>query len=184
MFVLDIDPAHGGETSLEDLESAHGKLPDTLLVETGGGGWHYYFRVDRRIRNGCNTLGAGIDIRGDGGFVVGPGSRHASGRWYEFEAFTMMGLADPPIWLLKELKRKKNGNGKVVQSGELPREVPEGGRNNFLFGEALYMKVRTNSFDRTHIYISALNQFRCDPPVSDDEIDRIVESVFSHQRRR
>jgi hypothetical protein len=43
LVVIDIDPEHGGELSLQALEAAHGALPETGIVRTGGGGRHFYF---------------------------------------------------------------------------------------------------------------------------------------------
>lgn len=40
IIVLDIDPRHGGDLGLEAFEADHGKLPDTPVVLTGGGGYH------------------------------------------------------------------------------------------------------------------------------------------------
>src|SRR5207247_2426317 len=42
IIVLDVDPRHGGDDTLHDRERAHGRLPDTPRVFTGGGGLHVY----------------------------------------------------------------------------------------------------------------------------------------------
>lgn len=69
--VVDIDVKNGkrGEESLNEL----GLDSDTYVVRTASGGWHYYYHYEPGI--GCHTnLMDGIDLRGDGGYVVGPGS--------------------------------------------------------------------------------------------------------------
>ena len=38
IVVIDVDPRHGGDESLANLEAEHGTLPDTILQLTGGGG--------------------------------------------------------------------------------------------------------------------------------------------------
>ncbi len=43
LWVLDIDPANGGDESLRKLEAQYGELPRTIEVITGGGGRHCYF---------------------------------------------------------------------------------------------------------------------------------------------
>lgn len=53
-------------------------------MKTGGGGYHFYFRTENSTGNKANVL-PGIDIRGDGGFVVAPGSKHKSGKYYVIE---------------------------------------------------------------------------------------------------
>jgi hypothetical protein len=44
LLVLDVDPRHGGDEALRDLEAQHGPLPDTVRALTGGGGVHLVFR--------------------------------------------------------------------------------------------------------------------------------------------
>lgn len=79
LVVIDIDPRHGGFESLEQIKHL---IEPTLTVRTGGGGLHYYYSTDEKVGNRTNVL-PGIDVRGDGGFVVAPGSKHKSGRYYE-----------------------------------------------------------------------------------------------------
>jgi hypothetical protein len=74
IFVLDVDPAKGGEESLRALLNGHEALPATRETLTGGGGRQIFFSVPYglTIPNSVSTLGAGLDIRGDGGYVVLP----------------------------------------------------------------------------------------------------------------
>lgn len=67
---VDIKDGRAGEESAQKLG-----LPfhDTLTVRTASGGWHYYFAHTEGFRNRAGLL-PGIDTRGDGGYVVGPGS--------------------------------------------------------------------------------------------------------------
>ncbi len=83
-----MDPRHGGDESLEALTARLAKLPDTPMVLTGGGGWHYYFKHPGpgvHVPNSIGQLGPGLDVRGDGGYVVAPPSIHSSGRNYAWE---------------------------------------------------------------------------------------------------
>ena len=43
LFAVDVDPRNGGDISLENLESDHGPLPETVESQTGGGGRHLLF---------------------------------------------------------------------------------------------------------------------------------------------
>ena len=77
LIVLDVDPRHGGDESLRQIESTAGALPVTVEARSGGGGRHVYFahpgvRVPNRI-----GLRSGLDVRGDGGCIVAPPSVHA-----------------------------------------------------------------------------------------------------------
>lgn len=78
VFVIDIDSAEG-EKNLKAL----GTLPVTLSVSTGKGR-HLYFRYPDEPVITKKSICPGVDVRGDGGYVCGPGSNHISGQRYEF----------------------------------------------------------------------------------------------------
>lgn len=78
LWVVDVD-GEEGEASWHDLIAANGgwgAMPDVLSVKTAKG-WHYWFRWPDGggIRNSAGALGEGVDVRGDGGFVIAPPSR-------------------------------------------------------------------------------------------------------------
>ena len=99
--VLDVDPRNGGDVTLAQMEAVHGPLPKTVTVESGGGGRHCYFRVPAGAPNRCGIGGLGLDIKGEGGYVVAPPSLHASGaRYRHIESFTSTELAEWPAWLV------------------------------------------------------------------------------------
>ena len=83
IWVLDIDThSHNGVTNMMDWLIANGlSVPQTFAVSTGGGGWHYYFRMDGPMKNRTGVL-PGVDVRGTGGYVLLPGSNHLSGNDY------------------------------------------------------------------------------------------------------
>ena len=77
IVVLDVDVDDGGLESLAKLEREGAPLPKTARARTGGGGFHLFFRYPRgtEIRNTAGLLGPGLDVRGEGGYVVVPPSR-------------------------------------------------------------------------------------------------------------
>ena len=108
LVVVDIDPAHGGTESLERLVNSNGRFFDTTrTVRTGGGGWHFYFRhPGGLVRNDTGRrLGPGIDVRGDGGYVLAPPSLHSSGNRYELGA-PRREVVVLPDWLVERLTRE------------------------------------------------------------------------------
>lgn len=84
LVVIDIDPRHGGDASLKELEASFGQLPKSFRVRTGGGGLHIYLRHPGFEIPNSTGLVPGVDIRGNGGLVVAPPSRHVSGGLYEW----------------------------------------------------------------------------------------------------
>ena len=99
-FVLDVDDrdTHSGTTTLTNLETLHGKLPDTLTCRTGTGGRHYYFTSTTAIHNDAGKrLGPGLDIRGIGGQVLAPPTIHPNGTPYTWEH--RHPIANAPHWL-------------------------------------------------------------------------------------
>jgi hypothetical protein len=85
VIVLDVDAQHGGLETLARLEDENGRLPDAPTVRTGNGGLHIYFRDPGELRNSTGLVGPGIDVRGDGGYVVAAGSIHENGTVYRWE---------------------------------------------------------------------------------------------------
>ncbi len=107
LFVVDVDvgPGKEGDDTLRAIQMRHEDLPITAEVRTGGGGRHLYFRAPPGVlvKTGTDILGPGVDIRGEGGFVVAPPSVHPSGLqylWDPFDNLAQPGIADAPDWLL------------------------------------------------------------------------------------
>ncbi|MEQ8903462.1 MAG: bifunctional DNA primase/polymerase [Roseovarius sp.] len=88
LFVIDIDcgPGKDGFGALAALDREFGHIPFSARVRTGSGGVHIYLNMPDRPF-GCSTgkLGAAIDIRANGGYVVAPPSIHLSGKKYVWE---------------------------------------------------------------------------------------------------
>lgn len=104
VFALDIDIRHGGDQCLVKLEQQNGPLPETWRFQTGGGGEHVLFRYPGcLIPNSVSKIAPGIDVRGDGGYVVAPPSRHVSGGYYSIAPNCHEVISDPPDWLLAQI---------------------------------------------------------------------------------
>ena len=76
LLVIDVDVKGGalGSKTLSELQRKYGSLPETYTVTTPSGGWHLYFKRPCVERIGNVNIGAGIDIRCDGGYVLLAGS--------------------------------------------------------------------------------------------------------------
>ena len=106
LVVIDIDPDHGGETSLRRLQHAH-PLPRTAQAGSGTGR-HLYYTSAEAVPSSIGRLGEGIDVRANGGYIVAPGSRHASGRRYRWIISTAIApLPEPLAARLTELTQAR-----------------------------------------------------------------------------
>jgi hypothetical protein len=97
-FVLEIDVADKDgnvyttvAAQIAAIEAELGvKLPDTMRVRTPRGGEHWYYKSEYgfprnsvSIRRGGKQL-LGVDVRGDGGYVIAAGSIRDDGKSYEW----------------------------------------------------------------------------------------------------
>ena len=104
-IVIDIDPARKGKPDGEilwaELQDRHGPAPDTLTIRTGSGGRHLIYREPPGHHTG-NTLpgippSRGIDVRGNGGFIVTAPSLHECGAHYAVA--NDLPVAEAPSWV-------------------------------------------------------------------------------------
>lgn len=185
VLVLDVDGDVGSD-SLHELEHAHGALPETVRVVTGGGGAHYYFtHPGGRYCNTAGAIGAGLDTRGDGGYVVAPPSPHPSGRRYEWDiAPEDRELAPPPKWLTETTRpaaapRPASEWRKLAAEGAAP-----GQRNNRTAQLAGHLLGRDVDPFVTLELCVAWDECRNKPPLGREEITRTVASIARKEAKR
>ena len=91
-FAVDLDFRHGAG---EWHEAKRGELPATRIHRTMNGGLHYLFKTGARgIRNSTGKLAQGVDVRGDGGYVIFPPSAG-------YSIDNQAEIADAPEWLVE-----------------------------------------------------------------------------------
>jgi Bifunctional DNA primase/polymerase, N-terminal/Primase C terminal 1 (PriCT-1) len=186
--VLDVDPRHGGDATLASLERQHERLPVTWTAKTGGGGAHFFFRTATEVRNSVEQLGGGLDIRGRGGFVVAPPSRHVSGNHYEWQPGHAPGelpLAMIPPWLLMTKPSKPSAPVPASSWRALVVDgVTEGARNQSIAKLAGHFLRRYVDPVVTLEMLTAWNALRCRPPLAEAEVVRIVDSIAGRELKR
>ena len=144
--VLDIDKPEEAREWI----TANGGLPRTPCVRTAKGEHHYF-----RFRDGLNNTVRkhGCDFRGEGGYVVSPGSIHTTGTVYEWITTPDESpYAELPAWIANEIRKpeakpekqyttsrpvvsfgtSKYGAAALVSECDIVRSTPEGGRNDQL----------------------------------------------------
>jgi len=189
LIVVDVDPKHGGDQSLARLEQTHGPLPRTVEAVTGGGGHHLYFSHPGGLIHNMVGLAPGIDLRGDGGYVVAPPSLHASGRCYSWVVGCepqSMPLAALPGWLLGEVAGAAlRASHPLSHWRRLVREgVVQGERNNSIASLAGHLLWHGVDPDVVLELLLCWNAQRCRPPLPEEEVLRTVESITRlHEQR-
>jgi hypothetical protein len=133
LVVVDTD-RHGGPdgvAAMRKLVADHGNLPDGPRTNTAGEGLHLIFKQPDGVQLGNRegSLPHGINVRGAGGYVVGPGAVRPDGAWYRTakgapdlaEAFASGTIPILPGWLA-DIIRKSGGNDQVgpAQALDLP----------------------------------------------------------------
>ena len=180
IVVIDVDPRNGGTDSLAAVVRKHGE-PETVTASTGGGGTHHYFKhPGRHIKCGSNVFGSGLDIKGDGGYVVAPPSSHVSGRrywWSEGCGPSDCPLAAMPKWAReKKVKKARRGKRREAEDGA-DGPITEGERNNRLTSIAGWL--RRQGLDKKAILaaLRAINRSTCKPPLDGGELRTIAASA-------
>lgn len=111
LIVIDEDPRNGGDAKKLN-------LPNTVIVATGNGGHHFYFRIPKNmtVQNSNGLLAPGIDIKCENGQVVFVGAVHPDTgntyRWLEGHSPHEVEIAEFPEHLLPCLTVKKPNVGK------------------------------------------------------------------------
>jgi len=179
VIVLDVDLTHGGDVSLEILESEHGPLPETPLAYTGRGR-HYYFKCPPEGLGNKVNLKPGLDIRGDGGYVVAAPSMHIVGRKYVWNAEADPGsvkLASMPPWFYAILQiPDPNGTG---QAATVLNGVDDGKRDDSLFRYACRLRQKNiNRDEATLLVLKAATN--CRPPLPEKEARCKIEQAWKY----
>jgi hypothetical protein len=186
VFVVDVDGLDA-EAELRKLEAEHGELPPSVEVITARGR-HIYFKAPQvPVRNSAGKIASGMDVRGDGGYVLTPPSMHPSGRRYCWSVDSANTFAAPPRWLLDKITAPASGADAAPPSAwrELVKAgVAEGARDNTVARLAGYLlRRRIDPFVALEL-LQSWNATRCAPPLPEEDIERIVGSIAGKELQR
>lgn len=189
IVVLDVDPEHGGDDSLKRLDAEHGALPPTWRVLTGGGGEHFYFCYPGRpVANSAGGIAPGLDIRGDGGYVIAAESRHICGRHYAWNVDfhpDEVPLDALPEWLCTAVAPRERSQANIDWKAFAHTIAPEGGRHNAIISLAglLFYRMAPEAHLAGELLYS-WNLTHCNPPLPELEVRRMVEWAAARERDR
>jgi hypothetical protein len=159
-FVLDFD-GEEGQSLLHRLEREHGPLPPTVSALTPGGGIHLLFQHPGIPIATRKQVLPGLDVRGDGGFIVVHPSVHKNGRRYEWDADAHpedLAIAAAPQWVIDLLCQASPAHTststpivQVIQPGPLglPSSIITDGRESYMRDTILaVLRAQRDQFGR------------------------------------
>jgi hypothetical protein len=204
MLVIDIDPRNGGDKTwaafLEEQRALGNELPETFTVRTWSGGQHVYLWMPGNERvsgqNPCPGIGAGVDVKGLGNLVVGPGSEIDGKR---YTVIVNADIAIAPRWLIElcRVARPKAADAgkRIIEETEaaveqarkyVARWAPEaldGERNNTAFKVAARLYDFGLEVATCQELMSDWNAAKCFPPLEEDELETIIDSAKRSRRK-
>lgn len=185
LVVIDLDKDYDkgidGYDSLRTWENEHGELPETAQVLTGRGGAHlYYSYKGTDIRNRAGIL-EGIDVRGEGGYVVAPPTVHPNGTEYQWEY-------PPEEYPIQEVGEQVRAflslgkNEKEHKRFKVPDVIEPGKRNETLYKYACSLQASGTPDEAILFAVQQVNKERCYEPLEDSEIQTIVSSALTKEK--
>jgi hypothetical protein len=189
IFVVDIDGdgVDDGEDELNRLTKQHGELLSTVEVITARGRHLWFKHPNVPVRNSAGKIAPGIDVRGDGGYVLAPPSVHPSGKRYCWSVDSTSAIAEAPAWLVDLVATPANGNGATASSewrALVAGGVAEGQRDCTVARLAGLLLRRFVDPIVTLELLKAWNATRCSPPLPPKDIERIVNSICGRELRK
>ena len=198
LVVIDVDVDEEkqiyGSESIREWEKEHGDFPETWTAKTGRGGTHYYFKAPENCPGPATHILDCVDFRGDGGLIVAPPSIHENDNRYEWEIGPddiEVAECNQSVLDLIELvrcgnksKSKKTGDGEERKKFRVPEVITQGQRNHTLTQLAGSLWAQGIDKDSIRGVLVNTNNSKCVPPVGEDEIDSIVESIGSYEQGR
>lgn len=187
LIIIDVDKKNGGFEAFKKLENDFGTLPLTTKVNSGGGGFHLYYRLPEGLLNlivstATKNKYEGIDFITNGNIVI-PGSRHHSMNYYTFDSSLEsqnFSITELPESICKGLAAVAKKSAAALTQNVDEETINEGGRNNSLFKIALNLFSNNFSDEDAWSKLCELNSTKCNPPLAESEL----RSIFVSARKK
>lgn len=173
LLVIDVDNKNG-KNGYQSIEPFLKKFPKTLVVKTANNGWHMYYYVDRPIS--CKVgLYEAIDIRGEGGYVVGAESVIENKKYFiSFDS--PIAHANDAVYQFLEK------NNKLTKVNSMMDYIQEGERNNYLFKIGCFLQQKGLCDEAIRLCLNKENELRWNPQLSDKEVETIIQSSLKYKK--
>ncbi len=177
---LDIDESKGidGYESLKEWQRENGELPETWQSITGRGGYHMLYMSTSGHKNRVG-LYDGVDIRGEGGYIVAPPSIHPNGRKYEWEQgpdeFAISQADSRVADFLKGTVPVKQEKQDVPPM----EKIPEGCRTDAMVRLVGRLKGDGLTDGAIRAAVREENEKLCVPPLTERELEKTVFPALS-----
>jgi hypothetical protein len=195
--VLDMDVKENkdGFASLKKLRVDLGLPADCLsddfktpIAKSGGGGRHFCLIATGTMKTDSDTFGEdypGIDTKGEGGYIVAAPSSHKSGNRYQWIRDLETPLAPWPAEILARLnaqKTRERGERDPEDDGLTGVEDGKGRTKTMVEWVGRWIsKGLTQSTVET---LAAVRNRTNDPPLEDDKVTKIIESIWKAEQAK
>lgn len=193
LLVVDVDTKDvkkNGLATMEKLNREGKTFPPTTQTTTTTNGAHLFYDTPYPVKNSASKLGPGLDIRGSGGYVVGPGST------INGKAYTSVYRDRPqaPDWLLEastEARSEAPQAHKKVEGVNEERAkrralkflndidtITAGQRNDA--GYVVAAQLKDLGLDQGDTFLLMMESWKCEPPLALEELEHIVKSAYKY----
>ena len=158
VFVVDTDPKYDGHIRWEALVAEHDGIPPSAIAQTGSKGRHFYFRWPGFPVGNYKPWGrdAGVDIKGDGGYLVAPPSVSGKG---PYSWVAELPFADAPAWVtdtIREYGKLQRGEPSLLRAPVAPEGAVQAYVKAALAGEAFVLRNAPEGSRNGQLNTSAL----------------------------
>jgi len=195
VFVVDID--NKPDKGIDGLASLIKKYGDMVVIDpanqlvcvTPSGGMHLYFRTDGQKIKTRQGIMPGVDVRGDGGYVVvPPSSLNVNGKWEKYWFCNKDAPIPPtPEWVFDLLNcdseftnawdsQRQNKDTNVTEDKSL-QGFPQGQRDEGLFRFACRLRAFNVDIE-TALALITQSAKACQPPFDEVSARKKVEYVY------
>lgn len=186
LVVIDIDERESF-SGIRNYRSAGFDMCSTVSASTPRGGIHLYFKSPSfEVSNSVSKIAEGVDVRGDGGYVIAPPSITEWGeyRWTCTYKIFQQGPVPLPEKFYEPIRQSKpskiNSGKRVSVSCRLLETIVEGNRNDEITKRCGLLVSRYTADDALKM-LEIINQKCCQPPLDQRELNQIFASISKRE---